>query len=112
MYLAGGVVAPKNLIGSADCFSGQHLPGGAGVTRASGRAHEGDRCDHGANAGVGLAGAVMANKVGVALRFDRGEGGTDDRIGIEIKLEGGFQPPAGAGVGIHDAGIGACPGPV
>jgi hypothetical protein len=60
--LAGGVIAPEDLIGSADRFSGQHLPSGAGVSRAGGRAHEGDRCDRGANAGVGLAGAVMAAK--------------------------------------------------
>ena len=54
----------------------------------------------------------MADKAGVALGFDRGKGRTDDRIGIEIKLEGSFQLPAGNGVGINEAGIGACPGPV
>ena len=43
MHLAGGVVAPEDLIGSADCFSGQHLPGGAGAASAGGRAHEADR---------------------------------------------------------------------
>ena len=70
MHLAGGVVAPEDLIGSADCFSGQHLPGGAGAASAGGRAHEADRRRGKANFGVGLAGAVMANKAGVALGFE------------------------------------------
>ena len=64
MHLAGGVVAPEDLIDSANFFSGQHLPSGTGDTRACGRAHEGDR---GANAGVGLASAGMAAEAGVAL---------------------------------------------
>ena len=54
----------------------------------------------------------MAAKAGVALRFDCGEGRADNRIIVEIKLEGSFQLPAGAGVGIYEAVIGACPGPV
>ena len=54
----------------------------------------------------------MTAKAGVALRFDHSEGSTNDRITVEIKLEGGFQLPAGAGVGINKAGFGACPGPV
>ena len=61
MHVAGGVITPEDLIGSADRFGGQHLPGGAGVARASGRTHEGDRFRGRANAGVGLGSAVMAN---------------------------------------------------
>ena len=111
MHLAGGVVAPKDLVLGSNRFSGKHLPGGAGVARTRRRPEDGDRRDCGANAHVGLASAGVADKAGVALRFDRGEGRADDRIAVEIKLEGSFKPPAGAGVGVNEAASGACPVP-
>ena len=112
MHLAAGVIAPKDLVLGANRFSSQHLPGGAGITRARGRAKDGDRRECGANADVGLAAIdKAADKAGVALRFDRDEGRTEEQIAVEIKLEGRFKPPASAGVGINEAASGACPVP-
>ena len=42
MYLAGGVVAPEELVGAGDRFSGQHLPSRAAVACAGRRTEIGD----------------------------------------------------------------------
>ena len=78
MDLASRVIAPEELVAVADGFSGQHLPGGAGVAGAGWRAEVGDGCGGGANANVGLSGVDGAEEAGVALRLDRGKGRTDN----------------------------------
>ena len=67
MYLAGGIIAPEELVSAVDCFSGQHLPGGAAIASAGRRTEVGDGRHGGANADVAVAGAVSTDEAGVAL---------------------------------------------
>ena len=69
--MAGGVVAPEDLVYTGYGFGSQHLPGGAGVAWAGGRAHEGDQRRRRASSGIRLA-ITTAQQSRVALVFKRG----------------------------------------